>query len=208
MKERMLLIAIVLLVLLLTPACQSSGTEESGEANDARTYYESLNLETSEDAVQTFVQAFQRRDFMTVYLVLDAKAQRLAQVENGQTFSWRHLIQEDIAEGLRHNLDYQEIINRQTDFWYFFDQIMLYAVEKDGLLIDLRGDLEILRSEDAQTRDGEPAVDVIANVDGVNGEVLFRMATDRDGHWRVYLVSAPGQGVDSWPSTVLIENPE
>jgi hypothetical protein len=72
-------------------------------------------------------------------------------------------------------------------------------------LIDLRGNLGVLRSEDSATADGRRAVDVIAHVDGVRGEVVFRMVADRDGRWRVYLVSAPDEGVDAWPSTMLNE---
>ena len=207
MKEHTQLITIILAVLLVTLTCQFGGMLESGEENDARTYYESLNLETPEDAVQTFAKAFQREDFMTVYLVLDVEAQRLLRMENVQTFSWRHLIGEDADEGLMDDLDFREMFNTQMDLWYFFDQIMLYAAKEDDLLIDLRGVLDILRSKDSETRDGEQAVDVIADVDGVSGEVVFRMVTDRDSRWRVYLVSAPDEGVDSWPSTVLNESP-
>lgn len=197
MKEHIRLIVIILAVLLVTPACQL----ESGEKNDARTYYESLNLETSEDAVQTFAKAFQREDFMTVYLILDSNTQMRYRAKSAATMGWRHLVGEDTDESLRDGVIIQEILKTQSDPWYYFDQIMLYAAKEDDLLIDLRGDLDILRSEDSdsKTTDGRQAVDVIADVDGVNGEVLFRMVTDRDSRWRVYLVSAPDEGVDSWP---------
>lgn len=207
MKEHMRLIAIILAVLLVGLGCQVGGWLESGEQDDARTYYESLNLETPEDAVQTFAKAFQRQDFMTVYLVLDVEAQRLQRLENSQTFSWRHLIGKTADEGWMNDLDYEAIFDTTMDPWYLFDQIMLYAANEDDLLINLRGELDILRSEESETRDGVQAMDVIAGVDGVSGEVVFRVVTDRDSRWRVYLVSAPDEGVDSWPSTMLNQSP-
>jgi hypothetical protein len=123
MKEHIGLIAIILAVLLATPACQSDGRLKSGEENDARTYYESLNLETSEDAVQTFAKAFQREDFMTVYLALDAEAQKLLQMENSRTFSWRHLIGENANEGLMDDVGFGELFNTQMDRWYIFTRL-------------------------------------------------------------------------------------
>jgi hypothetical protein len=207
MKEYTRLIAIVLAVLLVASACQSGGGLESGGANDARTYFESLDLETPEEAVQTFAQAFQREDFMTVYLVLDLKAQRQQRVDFARTFSWQHLIGEAAAEGVMNDGYYEELVDATVDGWYLFDQIMLYAAEEDDLLIDLRGELRIVHSEGSETRDSTQAVDVIANVDRVSGEVVFRMVTDGDGRWRVYLVSAPGEGVDSWPSALLNASP-
>ena len=105
------------------------------------------------------------------------------------------------------DLDLEKVFDTTLDPWYLFDQIMLYAAHEDDLLIDLRGDLEILRSEESETRDGVRAMDVIAAVDGVSGEVVFRVVADRDSRWRVYLVSASGEGIDSWPSTVLNESP-
>ena len=205
MREHARLIAIILAILLLTPACQFGGTQESSEAIAARTYFESLDLETPESAVRTFAAAFQQQDFMTVYLVLDAETHRLTRIEQGATFSWRHMIGGNAEEGLVDDLDMKELFKSSIDFWYIFDQLMLYAAKKDDLLIDLRGDLVILRSEDSATGDGRRAVDVIADVDGVSGEVAFRMVADRDSRWRVYLVSAPDEGVDAWPSTMLNE---
>lgn len=204
MKRRMGLITIVLVVFLVTLACQVGGWLESSEQDDARTYYESLNLETPEEAVQTFAEAFQRQDFMTVYLVLDAEAQRLQRAEFAQTFSWGHLIGETAEEkwSVNDRDFFEKVFDTSLEPWYTFDQIMLYAASEDDLLIDLRGDLDILRSEDH----GE-VIDVIATVDGVSGEVVFRVVTGGDGRWRVYLVSAPDEGIDSWPSTALIQGP-
>jgi len=207
MVEHLRLIGITLMVLLMTSACKFGELPDPDEEGDARTYYESLNLETPEEAVQTFADAFQREDFMTVYLVLDVEAQKRLRMENAQTFNWRHLIGETADKALKNDIDFTRLLNIQISPWYFFDRIMLYAARKDDLLIDLRGDLTILRSKDSRTPDGEPAADVIASVDGVSGEVIFRVVTDGDARWRVYMVGAPGEGVYSWPATSLDKSP-
>jgi hypothetical protein len=197
----------ILAVLLTTWACQLDRRAESVEQDSPRTYYESLNLASPEDAVLTFASAFQQEDFMTVYLVLDAEAQRLLRIESAQTFHWTHMIGEATDEGLWDDLDFDRITDTTADPWYLFDQIMLHAADQDDLLIDLRGSLDILRSEESVTGDGTQAVDVIADVEGVDGEVVFRTVTDGDGRWRVFLVSAPDEGIDSWPSTLLQDGP-
>ena len=144
---------------------------------------------------------------MTVYLVLDAESQRLQRFAWTSTFSWEHLIGEDAAESLNEDLDFGELTDTQYDPWYVFDQIMDYAAKEGDLLIDLRGDLNIRSSEESETRNGEGSAGVIGNVDGVAGEVYFVMTTDRDGRWRVYSVSAPEQGVNSWPFEVPNSSP-
>ena len=128
-------------------------------------------------------------------------------MKQGATFSWRHLIGENAEEMLLDDSNWmKDLYESCFDFWCIFDQLMLSAAEQDDLVIDLGGDLRILRSEDSETTDGRPAVDVIANVGGVQGEVVFRMVADEDDRWRVYMVSAPNEGVNSWPSTMLIES--
>jgi len=207
MKRHLGLATVVLAALLAVSSCQFSEIVGSSKATKARTYYESLNLATPKDAVRTFTNAFKREDFMTVYLVLDAEAQKLLRIENARTFRWRHLIGETADEKLWDELDFEGIISTTVDPWYLFDQVMLYAANKDDLLIDLRGDVDILRSEESVTGEGGRAVDVIADAEGVSGKVVLRMVTDRDDRWRVYLVSAPDEGVDSWPSTALNASP-
>jgi len=207
MKGHIRLIVIIPAVMLIISACQIDGSRESTDENGSRTYYESLNLKTPEDAVITFSNAFQREDFMTVYLVLDAEAQRLQRFAWTSTFSWEHLIGEEATEGLKDDLDFGELTDTQYDPWYVFDQIMDYAAKEDDLLIDLRGDLNIRSIEESESLNGEGSAGVISNVDGVAGEVYFVMTTDRDGRWRVYSVSAPEEGVNSWPFEVPNSSP-
>jgi hypothetical protein len=203
MRKSIWLMAIILVVMTGVSTCQSRQTPPPNEEQHARTYFESLNLETPEHAVQTFAEAFQQEDFMTVYLVLDAEAQRQLRIENAQTFTWKHLVGEAASQGFGNELDIEAIYSSHRDFWYLFDQLMLYAAEKNDLLIDLRGDLEILRSESSKLPESRQSMDVIAAVDDVSGEVLFRTVKDRENRWRVYKVSAPNEGVNSWPSTSL-----
>ena len=190
-------------VLLLTSACQIFEKPESNVENEGRTYFETLDLETPEEAVQTFTEAFQRQDFMTVYLVLDAGTQRQLRIENARTFQWKHLIGERASQDLFDDLDLKVLIEIQFDFWYVFDQIMLHAARQDDLIIDLKGDLDILRNEESKIPDGRQATDVITKMEGVSGEVIFYVVKDSDNHWRIYSVSAPEEGVDAWPSTML-----
>ena len=205
MKEIIRLIAIILLAILLITACQLGG--DRGTGGEARTYFESLNLDSPEEAVQTFTEAFQGEDFMTVYLVLDAEAQKFQRAEFAQTFSWVHLIGESAAEDVLEGRDLVGLTETHIDSWYIFDQVMLYAAEEDDLLIDLRGDIKILSSEEFRTSDGARAAEVIAEVDGVRGEVEFRLLQDPDRRWRVYMVAAPDEDVEAWPSTALNQNP-
>ena len=130
MVEHLRLIGITLMVLLMTSACQFGELPDPDEEGDARTYYESLNLETPEEAVQTFADAFQREDFMTVYLVLDIEAQKRLRMENAQTFNWRHLIGETADKALKNDIDFTRLLNIQISPWYFFDRIMLYAARR------------------------------------------------------------------------------
>lgn len=208
MKRHAPLVVSLLAALLFTSGCQISDLFGTGEEADARTYYESLDLDSPESAVQTFTDAFQRGDFMTVHLVLDGKSQLMLRMEQGRDFNWDHLIGELASDRLYEHVSFADLRDVHVDFWYTFDRLMLRAAEFDDFLIDLRGELEILRSEDSLTGDGRQAVDIIAAVDGVQGEVIFRTVLEADDRWRIYLVSAPEEGVDSWPSTMLIESQE
>lgn len=56
----------------------SSAGRGEEERPSARTYYESLNLSTPEEAVHEFCAAFRRRDYATLYMVLSPDAQFIA----------------------------------------------------------------------------------------------------------------------------------
>jgi len=208
MEKNVRLIAILLTIVLAVSGCQMAELFKRGEAVQARTYYEALSLGSPEDAVHAFMQAFQEGDFMTVYLILDGATQKALRLEFAKNFSWEHMIGQRVAEDILDQVYTIELHETHSDFWYTFDQIMLSTAEQDDLLIDLRGNLEILRTEESRSNDGRHSVDIIASVESVQGEVLFRTVQGPDDRWRIYLVSAPGEGVDSWPASTLLDAAE
>jgi hypothetical protein len=202
MAKRYQLLAILVIALTAIPGCQAGLPFGGAQGEEQpRTYYESLNLETPEDAVRTFADAFQHDDFVTVYLVLAPDAQFGMRIEFNQSGNYAHLIDvRDTLEFLEDvNIDYRELFDIQTDYWYTFDRLMLAATQEDELLIDLHGDLTIIGTEDSETFEGDDAEDVTAEVEGVRGDVTFRMVRDPERRWRVFWVGAPRDGVDSWP---------
>ncbi len=176
---------LIVSALALSLSCSSSQREQP------RTYYESLSLETPKTAVETFSDAFQRDDFMTVYLVLAPQAQ-FHWTQKIRLLNYRELFQVDGAE-------FTEISEKAfpdgvlegehfPDGWYYFDQLMLAAKERDALLIDLSGEVEITDTDASETYDGKDAVDVIATVEGIEGQITFRMVQAPSDRWRVFQV--------------------
>jgi hypothetical protein len=200
---------IVAILLALATACGAESSETNSLCNpEARTCYEALDLSTPESAVTTFVDAFRREDFQSVWLILSAQAQfiwqqdlRLMQFER----SYREDRKGKALEGLfGEGLPWGE----HTDAWYVFDSIMLAAKADSALLIDLSGETVIERVEDSQTKSGETAVDVVARVEGTEGEVVFRMTQAPSGRWRVYQVIVPGGDEELVPWAVVNETVE
>lgn len=69
-----------------------------------------------------------------------------------------------------------------TDIWFVFDRIMLLADRHDAFLIDLSGQVTLEATETAE---------VLASVEGIEGEVVIRMTESPDGNWRVHQVIVP-----------------
>jgi hypothetical protein len=86
--------------------------------------------------------------------------------------------------------------------WYIFDQIMLAAKSHDALLIDLTAEVTITNSSSVEFLDYEATVDVHAEVDGIQGDVIFRMIQAPSGNWRVYQVITPGGNIEMVPWAV------
>jgi hypothetical protein len=167
----------------------------------ARTYYESLNLETPEDAAQTFVDAFQRLDFMTVYFILSPDAQftssrkiaietdKLVRLEEGEDVQavWGNV------PVLGTGLDADVLEHSAAEWFYIFDGLLLEAARHDRLLIDLRGEVVFTGSRPTLNLDeGLTGFDVLATVEGIEGDVIFRMVQAPSGRWRVQQVIVPG----------------
>lgn len=193
--RRMLLVLLVAAVVV--PAC--GGDAQSGSPlNGARTYYESLDLSSPEAFVRTFVDAFARDDFMTVWLTLDSQAQfRFHQLFNLLEFDQllRSDQVDDFQARLRDIADSQ--MNEMNDVWYVFDQVMLTASRNDAFLIDLSGETSL-----GAARTLAATAEVPAEVEGIEGEVLFRLTLSPSGRWRVHQVIVPGGDETSIPWSV------
>ncbi len=195
MKKLFRMLFLIFLIIVLS-ACSLNDLLGKFQKGKPRNYYETLDLSTPEKAVKTFTKAFQKEDFMTVYLVFDQSTQfRIPQYLNLMRYAdlfkieYRERVFEDIScisEGLgtgEHSCG---------DVWYLFDDLMLSAKEHSALLIDLSGNVKIIDSKRSETSYGDDAVDVITTVDGIEGEVVFRMLQSPSGRWRVYQVILEG----------------
>lgn len=193
----------IVLAMLIAFALVAAGTLPGVWAQEAppRTYYDTLNLDTPEDAAQTFVEAFQRLDFPTVMLVMSPTTQRHVQ---------QHI------NLLRYNVlfDYPAVAQieenfprlgtwEQMDLSYFFDVLMLIALDSDGLLIDLRGQVEFTGDQvEVAMEEGEAAIDLLATIEGIDGLVRFRMVLSPQGRWRVRQVILPEGDEEQIPWSV------
>jgi len=84
-----------------------------------------------------------------------------------------------------------------TDRWYIFDEFMMIADRNDAYLIDLSGDVTL--GEESHVGDD---VEVSSVVEGIDGEVRFRLTQSPSGRWRVYQVIVPGGDETAIPWSV------
>lgn len=192
------------LLSLLVIVLFGTGCGGDDRLGGARTYYESLDLASPRQAVATFADAFQRNDFMTVWLVLDADAQlRLQQALNMLQYD---RFFDTVALPEYHTAVEAEVFPFQSwdshDLWEFFDRLMLMADRHDAFLIDLSGRLSI----NGESPNAGEYTDLIADVEGIEGDVIFRMAQAPSGRWRVHQVIAPGGDEQSVPWSVPAPN--
>lgn len=184
-------------------SCSFSGDQGLDQDYQPRTYYESLDLSSPESAVTTFTDAFARDDFLTVYLVLSSRSQFIFS-QRLRLFDYSHIIQPNSFERIQDDVPlFAEGLGageHADESWYIFDQIMLAAKRHDALLIDLSGGVTILDSETIVFLDYDEALEVIAEVEGIQGEVIFRMIRAPSGKWRVYQVIVPDgdEGMVPW----------
>jgi hypothetical protein len=190
------------------------------EATEPRTQYESFDLSTPEAAVTTFIDLFQSRDYAGAFLIFAPESQgawqsaiNLIAVERIIQVESREQVMDALGEII--GFDHTETEQGVTNSPYLFDTIMLYAEQTNAFLIDLRGEVEIVGTEDStvlprrnaeDTSDDEsplPAVDVIVATD--QGEIRFRMVQVPSGRWRVYQVIVPGGDEEMLPWAVKVE---
>ena len=191
---------VILALMFLLAGCGIS----SNTSSDARTYYDSLVLDTPEDAVESFISAYQRSDFPTVYLILSPRAQRAWQ-ENYILRNWHLLIHVNSPDDpqVRTLVEETSIAGGQFEHSgqtsYEFDEIML-AAQKYGLLwVNLSGTTKVQETKPARDTVGNPATDVIVDSNQYDEELVFRTVQAPSGKWRVYQVFLPGGSEDFVP---------
>jgi hypothetical protein len=181
-------LAVVLVAVgLLVAACGGGSSSLRG----ARTYYESLDLSTPSHAAATFVDAFGRNDFMTVWLVLSPGAQM--EFRNDV-----NLLQYSEVVDTAAFADFGAVLETEflpptgwdsLDDWEVFDRLMLMADRHHALLIDLSGSVKITGTT---TVPDSAYTDVAARVEGIDGEVILRTTQAPSGRWRLFQVILPG----------------
>lgn len=187
-------IALVLALGLIGAGC----TAESSDSDGAMNFYESLDLTSPAAAVETFADAFARKDFMTVWMVLDVSTQERVE-QSLNLLQWSGLIRIDAVPDWGSEIaSFLSLENLETtDRWYIFDGIMMIADDHDAYLIDLSGG--VIPGEESQVGDD---VEVSGVVEGIEGDVRFRLVQSPGGRWRVRQVIVPGGDEDMIPWSV------
>ena len=172
---------------------------------DPRTYYESLNLSSPEAAVKTFTEAFAREDYPTVYFILSLRPQGMFRARLFPQ-EYQYVFDAESSEAIMNEVAFYsksfEYIEHAS-IWYLFDEVMLAAKKYNALLIDLSGSVNILSSEPSETK-WEETIDVLTEVEGIEGVVRFRMVQAPSGKWRVMQVIVPGGNENLFPWAVPI----
>lgn len=194
MQRSRLMLGLMTVLIIFAGSQMWSSFAQNGDDRQPRTYYDSLDLTTPESAAMTFVDAFHRQDFPTNFLIFSPHAQSAIQ-EHYNLLEYDKLINHEglfdpLNEMLRQSLTEIE----QFSMSGYFDLFMLFAADHDAFIIDLRGEVAILetRASDAVIENVDRVMDVVTSVEGIEGEVVFRMVTAPSGKWRVYQVITAG----------------
>jgi hypothetical protein len=220
-NQRRILVVVIALAFVAGVFGSLAMTRVTAQEPSPRTQYESFDLSTPEVAVQTFVDAFHQRDYAGLFLMFAPQTQTEWQ-GSISAFNIDQIIDPIATDKLLDNFafgfNHTETEHSPHLNDYLFDSIMLLSEEWDAFLIDLRGDVEILRSEDntipayddpeLANDDETPlsVVDVITAVEGVEGEVTFRMVPTPSGRWQVMQVILSGGDEELLPWSVVSES--
>jgi hypothetical protein len=200
-------VILLLGLLIVAISCSTSESQTpTPETNGPRTFYDTLELDTPESAVQTFVDAYRRGDFLTVYMILSPQTQ--FQFEQDLMLLQDHLYKIESEEKGREILldtPYRDDSIEHFDSAYRFDTFMFSAKQHSALYIDLDGEVVIQETKVSEHAEYGPVTEVVTNVDGIDGPVVFRMRQSVSGRWRVLQVILPGGDEDLLPWAVPID---
>jgi len=200
------------LVAFVVISASCSSPPPTLETPQPRTYYETLDLSTPESAVRSFTNAFQRSDFPTVFWIFSPKAQsnimnRLNLLEYGYLLKLNPSI--DPIHAARPIFEGTPLLKLSEaehfgEISYYFDVLMMAAKEHSALIIDLSGAVYI---RDTITSPDNQYADIVASVDGIEGNVIFRTVQSPGGRWRVLQVIVPGGDENHipWSTPALTE---
>ncbi len=182
----------VLGLALLAGACSTQSEEQEG-----RTFFDSLDLSTPDATVETFVGAFERDDFMTVWLALDWHSQQA--INNSfDLLQYSHLVDTSKlpSPGSTITEPIADLVGRgNLDRWRIFDNLMLVADQYDAFLIDI-GELKSARPIDS-AEDGTASIAVVFQ--GSDEEVIFNLVRGEQDRWFVQQVVALGGDIERIP---------
>ncbi|MGI9608523.1 MAG: hypothetical protein ACR2P0_20500 [Acidimicrobiales bacterium] len=151
-------------------------TPEPGDA------YAALDLSTQTAAVSTFLDAFDREDFLTLWLVLDPDAH--SQASSGVPTGNARVVTQDFAD--RFFEDPPRDLEHTGLAPSYFDAVMAKAADDDEFIVDLREG-----SAAAGASDGPGSWSVVEAQIGSLGTVQIALIESASGRWRVRQVAGP-----------------
>ena len=187
----------MVLLALVGSGCSDSSNEVVPPGG-ARTYFEALDLSTPSAAAETFLDAFARDDFMTVWLAFHPVAQN--QIRSALDLLQYRVVLDSQAVARDVMMETARSFPPESiGVWYLFDALMLAAAEHDAFIIDLSGPVRITE----ETVDGDDA-ELSAEAAGIEGTVTLRMVKTPKGNWRVFDVAIGGEEEPAvvWPGSV------
>ncbi len=175
------------MLLVLAVLLAGCGDNQQVPPGGARTYFEALDLSTPSVAAETFLDAFARDDFMTVWLVFHPNAQHMIRsaldlLQYRVVIDSQAVARDVMAESAR------SFPPESIGVWYLFDALMLGADEHDAFIIEMSGPVRVTD----ETVDGDEA-ELSAEAAGIEGTVTLHMEKSPKGHWRVLNVATGGE---------------
>lgn len=177
--------ASVLAMALMTAGC--GGDNGPGIQSGRGSCYDRLDLSTPVAAVEQFLDACSRQDYLRAYLVLSPRA---------QSAWWRSVHMLEFGNWFGEEFQPDPIIPDTDEWehafagWYTFDHFMRQATRQTALRVGFIGAADLGTPAPATTENGLEVMDVPART--AEGEpILFRTIQAPSGKWRVLSVLKP-----------------